>query len=87
MRNQYGVTVAIVATVLGSSVPAFADSNRDDLSQVKNSPRWQTDAVKRMPPDIVIDNTSSTKQNALEKLPFQQQNLWSGNSFRAGMHK
>jgi hypothetical protein len=40
-----------------------------------------------MPPDIVIDNTNPTKQNALEKLPLQQQNLWSGNSFRAGMHK
>jgi hypothetical protein len=86
MRNQYGVTVAIVAIVLGASGPAFADTIRDDSSLNKNSAKWQNDAVKRMPPDIVIDSTNPTKQNVLEKLPLQQ-NMWSGNSFRAGFRK
>jgi hypothetical protein len=86
MRNQYGVTIAIVAIVLGATAPAFADTVRDDGSLIKNSAKWQNDAVKRMPPDVVIDNTNSTKQTVLEKLPLQQ-NIWSGNSFRAGVRK
>jgi hypothetical protein len=86
MRNQYGVTVAIVAIVLNASGPAFADTIRDDGSVLKNSSKWQNDVVKRMPPDIVIDNANSSNQNVLEKMPLKP-NMWSGNSFRAGVRK
>lgn len=72
MRNQYPLTIAIVVAIIGSGVPALADSFTE-LGQPKTTAKWQNDAVKRMPPDVVIDNTSSTKQSVLEKQPVQQE--------------
>lgn len=89
MRNQYGVSIIVLATAFSANFPALAQNVQSDFGPKKNSPQSQLETINKLPPDVVMDsleNTPSRHQSALEKLPVQP-GMLSGKSIRSGVHR
>jgi hypothetical protein len=90
MKNHYGVTITVISTlgtVLSLSSAAGAETKQDDFQGKKATPQSQLDAIKKLPPDVVMDSATSLKSQTVLEPVYGKTNFWSGNNFHAGLHK